>query len=96
MCLSFSLLSLLFLICAAAAAFCGYSHCTKVQFAVASTLSLDVTSQAFKTSVFINTLKSGLMYIYCLSAKQVNDVNFENMSNDDAVRILREIVSKPG
>lgn len=27
---------------------------------------------------------------------QVNDVNFENMSNDDAVRVLREIVSKPG
>ncbi|XP_067826280.1 segment polarity protein dishevelled homolog DVL-3-like isoform X2 [Heptranchias perlo] len=27
---------------------------------------------------------------------QVNDINFENMSNDDAVRILREIVSKPG
>ncbi|XP_062889267.1 segment polarity protein dishevelled homolog DVL-3-like isoform X3 [Mobula hypostoma] len=27
---------------------------------------------------------------------RVNDVNFENMSNDDAVRILREIVSKPG
>uniref|UniRef100_A0A672QQR3 Dishevelled segment polarity protein 1 n=1 Tax=Sinocyclocheilus grahami TaxID=75366 RepID=A0A672QQR3_SINGR len=27
---------------------------------------------------------------------QVNDVNFENMSNDDAVRILRELVSKPG
>ncbi|XP_067873341.1 segment polarity protein dishevelled homolog DVL-1-like isoform X3 [Heterodontus francisci] len=27
---------------------------------------------------------------------QVNDVNFENMSNDDAVRILREVVSKPG
>uniref|UniRef100_A0A9J7WYA1 Dishevelled segment polarity protein 1b n=2 Tax=Cyprinus carpio TaxID=7962 RepID=A0A9J7WYA1_CYPCA len=27
---------------------------------------------------------------------QVNDVNFENMSNDDAVRILREIVSKNG
>ncbi|XP_073795238.1 segment polarity protein dishevelled homolog DVL-1 isoform X11 [Danio rerio] len=27
---------------------------------------------------------------------QVNEVNFENMSNDDAVRILREIVSKPG
>uniref|UniRef100_A0A8C3G2N6 Dishevelled segment polarity protein 1a n=1 Tax=Cyclopterus lumpus TaxID=8103 RepID=A0A8C3G2N6_CYCLU len=27
---------------------------------------------------------------------QVNDVNFENMSNDDAVRILREIVSKTG
>uniref|UniRef100_A0A673J634 Dishevelled segment polarity protein 1 n=1 Tax=Sinocyclocheilus rhinocerous TaxID=307959 RepID=A0A673J634_9TELE len=26
----------------------------------------------------------------------VNDVNFENMSNDDAVRILRELVSKPG
>lgn len=31
-----------------------------------------------------------------LSAHQVNDVNFENMSNDDAVRILREIVSKTG
>ncbi|XP_063292380.1 segment polarity protein dishevelled homolog DVL-1 isoform X4 [Pelobates fuscus] len=27
---------------------------------------------------------------------QVNDVNFENMSNDDAVRVLREIVCKPG
>ncbi|XP_019637707.1 PREDICTED: segment polarity protein dishevelled homolog DVL-3-like isoform X3 [Branchiostoma belcheri] len=27
---------------------------------------------------------------------QVNDVNFENMSNDDAVRVLREIVHKPG
>ncbi|KAG5838949.1 hypothetical protein ANANG_G00229150 [Anguilla anguilla] len=27
---------------------------------------------------------------------QVNEVNFENMSNDDAVRILREIVSKTG
>ncbi|KAI4875604.1 hypothetical protein NFI96_020122 [Prochilodus magdalenae] len=27
---------------------------------------------------------------------QVNDVNFENMSNDDAVRILQDIVSKPG
>ncbi|UYV68735.1 DVL3 [Cordylochernes scorpioides] len=27
---------------------------------------------------------------------QVNDVNFENMSNDDAVRVLRESVQKPG
>uniref|UniRef100_A0A673HLK8 Segment polarity protein dishevelled homolog DVL-2-like n=1 Tax=Sinocyclocheilus rhinocerous TaxID=307959 RepID=A0A673HLK8_9TELE len=27
---------------------------------------------------------------------QVNDINFENMSNDDAVRLLREIVHKPG
>ncbi|KAJ8257808.1 hypothetical protein GJAV_G00189960 [Gymnothorax javanicus] len=27
---------------------------------------------------------------------QVNEVNFENMSNDDAVRILREIVTKTG
>eukprot|EP00794_Sanderia_malayensis_P015312 gene15312-16889_t len=26
----------------------------------------------------------------------VNDVNFENMSNDDAVRVLREAVHKPG
>ncbi|XP_039250963.1 segment polarity protein dishevelled homolog DVL-3-like isoform X2 [Styela clava] len=27
---------------------------------------------------------------------QVNDKNFENMSNDDAVRVLRDIVHKPG
>lgn len=27
---------------------------------------------------------------------KVNDINFENMSNDDAVRVLREIVHKPG
>lgn len=27
---------------------------------------------------------------------QVNDVNFENMTNDEAVRVLREVVSKPG
>uniref|UniRef100_A0A3Q1EI53 Segment polarity protein dishevelled homolog DVL-3-like n=1 Tax=Acanthochromis polyacanthus TaxID=80966 RepID=A0A3Q1EI53_9TELE len=27
---------------------------------------------------------------------QVNDINFENMSNDDAVRVLREIVHQPG
>lgn len=33
---------------------------------------------------------------FSVSADQVNDVNFENMSNDDAVRILREIVSKTG
>lgn len=26
----------------------------------------------------------------------MNDINFENMSNDDAVRVLREIVHKPG
>ncbi len=27
---------------------------------------------------------------------QVNEVNFEDMSNDDAVRVLREAVQKPG
>merc|ERR1719193_1889211 len=27
---------------------------------------------------------------------QVNDINFENMSNDDAVRVLRDVVQKPG
>lgn len=27
---------------------------------------------------------------------QVNDINFENMSNDDAVKVLRDIVHKPG
>lgn len=26
----------------------------------------------------------------------MNDINFENMSNDDAVRVLRDIVHKPG
>lgn len=26
----------------------------------------------------------------------MNDVNFENMTNDEAVRVLREVVSKPG
>lgn len=30
------------------------------------------------------------------SVFQVNSVNFEDMSNDDAVRVLREIVHKPG
>ena len=27
---------------------------------------------------------------------QVNDRNFENMSNDDAVKVLRDVVQKPG
>ena len=27
---------------------------------------------------------------------QVNDISFENMSNDDAVKVLRESVMKPG
>lgn len=27
---------------------------------------------------------------------EVNDINFENMTNDDAVRTLREIVQTPG
>ena len=27
---------------------------------------------------------------------QVNDISFENMSNDDAVRVLKEVVQKPG
>ncbi|TRY80041.1 hypothetical protein TCAL_07561 [Tigriopus californicus] len=27
---------------------------------------------------------------------QVNEISFENMSNDDAVRVLREVVQKPG
>ena len=38
--------------------------------------------------------------VECLTSSsfllQVNDVNFENMSNDDAVRVLREAVHKPG
>ena len=27
---------------------------------------------------------------------QVNDISFDNMSNDDAVRVLKEVVQKPG
>ena len=27
---------------------------------------------------------------------QVNDINFENMTNDEAVKVLREVVQKPG
>lgn len=27
---------------------------------------------------------------------QVNDISFEYMSNDDAVKVLRDAVSKPG
>lgn len=27
---------------------------------------------------------------------QVNEVSFENMNNDDAVRVLRESVQRPG
>jgi segment polarity protein dishevelled len=27
---------------------------------------------------------------------QVNDISFEGLSNDDAVKILREAVQKPG
>lgn len=58
-----------------------------------------VQKSAFRPLKFANIEKklkmkpTNIPYFY---AKQVNDVNFENMSNDDAVRILREIVSKPG
>lgn len=46
-------------------------------------------------------IESGLMLLYKINVRlffisQVNDINFENMSNDDAVRVLREIVHKPG
>ena len=27
---------------------------------------------------------------------QVNDISFDNMTNDDAVRVLKEVVQKPG
>jgi segment polarity protein dishevelled len=27
---------------------------------------------------------------------QVNEINFENMSNDDAVKVLKDVVQKPG
>lgn len=37
--------------------------------------------------------KHNSIYLFYL---QVNDVNFENMTNDEAVRVLREVVQKPG
>lgn len=39
---------------------------------------------------------SNLLVSCFLIPTKVNDINFENMSNDDAVRVLREIVHKPG
>ena len=36
-----------------------------------------------------------MITLACYSDK-VNDINFENMTNDDAVRTLREIVQQPG
>ena len=50
--------------------------------------------QSFK--IIFQSLKCIVYLCILLSVDQVNDVNFENMSNDDAVRILREIVSKTG
>lgn len=47
-----------------------------------------------KTEWMVKKCKANTLLV--LSVNQVNDVNFENMSNDDAVRILREIVSKTG
>lgn len=67
----------------------------KVQFAVASALRTWLwLCRPLKQPLLIKTLNTPLIHISIFL--QVNDVNFENMSNDDAVRILREIVSKPG
>ncbi len=40
--------------------------------------------------VFCNDEKS------FITLTQVNDISFENMSNDEAVRVLKEVVQKPG
>lgn len=45
---------------------------------------------------FPNSLPSTAAYPIPGPISQVNEINFENMSNDDAVRVLREIVHKPG
>lgn len=45
---------------------------------------------------FPNSLPSTAAYPIPGPIFQVNEINFENMSNDDAVRVLREIVHKPG
>lgn len=74
--------------------FCGYTHRATCESYICC--GPNTENKIKKINFFIKTLKTELIYIYLLSAKQVNDVNFENMSNDDAVRILREIVSKPG
>lgn len=45
---------------------------------------------------FLNPFSSTAAYHTPGLLSQVNEINFENMSNDDAVRVLREIVHKPG
>jgi len=54
------------------------------------------TLQHFSEACSLECWKACTIMISCLPLLQVNDVNFENMSNDDAVRVLREMVHKPG
>ena len=37
-----------------------------------------------------------LNVINYIASFQVNEINFEDMSNDEAVRVLRDVVQKPG
>lgn len=49
------------------------------------------------TCIFVAVSVIEKLNEFCLhSTRQVNDVNFENMTNDEAVRVLREVVQKPG
>ena len=53
------------------------------------------TSQAFLYSTMIIRNPSPLLLLLP-PLLQVNEISFENMSNDDAVKALREIVQQPG
>ncbi|KAK3730114.1 hypothetical protein QZH41_013739 [Actinostola sp. cb2023] len=80
-------------------------RCSSFSTITESTMSLNIIT------VMLNMVMKGvcLSVCICLGAVdldgriepgdmllQVNDVNFENMTNDDAVRVLREMVHKPG
>ncbi|KAG7214610.1 hypothetical protein INR49_010502 [Caranx melampygus] len=59
----------------------------------------DATSSSITDSTMslnIITVTLNMEKYNFLGISIVNDINFENMSNDDAVRVLRDIVHKPG
>ena len=43
-----------------------------------------------------STIVTPPLFFSCSPSPQVNEISFENMSNDDAVKALREIVQQPG
>lgn len=57
---------------------------------------LQVPLMPFNPLPVLKVVVRRLTMLCGMCVRQVNDINFENMSNDDAVRVLREIVHKPG